>query len=182
MHIPSSSRDILTICSHFGRKSLASKFGDWNDCRTESVVGYLRRFLEWEGRGRVATGGSITLRNNTRNHCTKRNVSTISISPLFDFCSLQTKKKHHARHTTGTTTKSFVSLQGAHLHGQGLPVRVLTPAHIYASNAFPSAGYDFFVKKLRKAFRGKAGITDPEEINKGLMFGEYIKKGMLLIQ
>lgn len=40
------------------------------------------------------------------------------------------------------------------------------------------AGYSYFISKLRPAFRKKADITDPAEIEKGLMFGEFIKKGM----
>lgn len=40
------------------------------------------------------------------------------------------------------------------------------------------AGYSFFISKLRPAFRKKASITDPAEIEKGLALGEFIKKGM----
>lgn len=50
---------------------------------------------------------------------------------------------------------------------------------VYMGKDYP-AGYPFFVQKLRQAFRKKAGISDSAEIEKGLLFGEFIKKGWCL--
>ena len=37
-------------------------------------------------------------------------------------------------------------------------------------------GYDYFRPRLHKAFTGKAHLTDPEEIRKGIAQAEYVKK------
>lgn len=37
-------------------------------------------------------------------------------------------------------------------------------------------GYDYFRPRLHKAFAGKAHLTDPEEIRRGIAQAEYVKK------
>lgn len=47
---------------------------------------------------------------------------------------------------------------------------------VYMGKDYP-AGYDFFIKKLRSAFRNRSTMTDPVEIEKAIGFGDFIKKG-----
>ncbi|CDO51516.1 conserved hypothetical protein. Putative NADH-ubiquinone oxidoreductase complex 1/LYR family protein [Geotrichum candidum] len=43
------------------------------------------------------------------------------------------------------------------------------------------AGYDFFIKKLRSAFRNRSTMTDPVEIEKAIGFGDFIKKELIAL-
>lgn len=47
---------------------------------------------------------------------------------------------------------------------------------VYMGKDYP-AGYEFFIKKLRVAFKNKSTMTDPVEIERALGFGDFIKKG-----
>lgn len=51
---------------------------------------------------------------------------------------------------------------------------------IYMGKDYP-AGYDFFIKKLRGAFKGKSTLSDPQDIEKALALGEYVKKGIYIL-
>lgn len=37
-------------------------------------------------------------------------------------------------------------------------------------------GYKYFRDRCHKAFTAKSGLTDPEEIEKAIALGEYVKK------
>ncbi|TKA74671.1 hypothetical protein B0A49_05665, partial [Cryomyces minteri] len=47
---------------------------------------------------------------------------------------------------------------------------------LYLGREYP-LGYDYFQPRLRKAFASQAGITDDEQIKKGIERAEYVKKG-----
>ncbi|KAK5123647.1 hypothetical protein LTR16_003741 [Cryomyces antarcticus] len=54
-----------------------------------------------------------------------------------------------------------------------------TPSNLqllYLGREYP-LGYDYFQPRLRKAFASQAGITDDEQIKKGIERAEYVKKG-----
>ncbi|KAI5361715.1 Putative complex 1 LYR protein [Septoria linicola] len=47
---------------------------------------------------------------------------------------------------------------------------------LYLGREYP-LGYDYFRPRLHKAFMSKASISDQEQIKKGIMQAEYVKKG-----
>lgn len=51
---------------------------------------------------------------------------------------------------------------------------------IYMGKDYP-AGYDFFIKKLRKAFRSKSTLTAQKDIQKGIDLGEFVKKELVAL-
>jgi hypothetical protein len=63
------------------------------------------------------------------------------------------------------------------------PTRALThPAPRYVELLFLGReypqGYDYFRPRLHRAFMAKAGITDEEEIRKGIAHADFVRRGM----
>jgi hypothetical protein len=51
---------------------------------------------------------------------------------------------------------------------------------VYLGREYPAGYHDFFRPKLKAAFLKKKDITDEQEIQKSIKFGEYIIKGIYL--
>lgn len=56
--------------------------------------------------------------------------------------------------------------------------RQLRQELLYLGREYP-LGYDYFRKRLHGAFVANKGLTDPEEIERGIARAEFVKKGKL---
>ena len=62
-------------------------------------------------------------------------------------------------------------------HAMMKPHRANPPAELlYLGREYP-LGYEYFRPRLHRAFMGKAGLQNEDEIRKGIAAADYVKKG-----